>query len=262
VALVRHVGSVRHVRPVRPPSAEWGIHSALRTAAPPHPDPLPRWGRGDARPSTLNPRPSTRPPHSALRTPRAALRSARSAIRNRQSAIPSLRTPHSALCTQWAFIALGSNLGDSAAIIRRAIERLQDLSDQPLRRSSLWQTTPVECPPGSPLFINAVVGLAPRSGETPESLLKKLQALEKQFGRRPNRVRNEPRLLDLDLIAFGAEVRATPRLTLPHPRAHQRRFVLAPLAELAPALILPGQTHSVRQLLKNLRTPEQVTRLE
>jgi 2-amino-4-hydroxy-6-hydroxymethyldihydropteridine diphosphokinase len=92
--------------------------------------------------------------------------------------------------------------------------------------------------------------------------LEKLQALEKQFGRRPRQVRNEPRLLDLDLIAFGAEVRDTPRLTLPHPRAHQRRFVLAPLAELAPALILPGQTRSVRQLLKTLRTAEQVTRLD
>jgi len=175
---------------------------------------------------------------------------------------PHTRTPRSALRTQLAFVALGSNLGDSAAIIRRAIERLQDLSDQPLRRSSLWQTTPVDCPPGCPLFINAVVGLVPRSGETPESLLEKLQALEKQFGRRPKQARNAPRLLDLDLIAFGAQVRATPRLTLPHPRAHQRRFVLAPLAELAPALILPGQSRPVRQLLKNLRTPEQVSRLD
>jgi len=161
-----------------------------------------------------------------------------------------------------AYIALGSNLGDSAAIVRRAMERLQGLSDQPVRRSSLWQSTPVDCPPDSPLFVNAVVGLVPRSGETPESLLEKLQALEREFGRRPSQVRNAPRRLDLDLIAFGIEVRDTPSLRLPHPRAAQRRFVLAPLAELAPALILPGQTRTVRQLLKGLRTAEQLTRLD
>jgi 2-amino-4-hydroxy-6-hydroxymethyldihydropteridine diphosphokinase len=170
--------------------------------------------------------------------------------------------PHSALRTHLAFVALGSNLGDSVAVLRRAVQRLQSLSDQPLRRSSLWQSTPADCPPNSPLFVNAVVGLVPRSSETPESLLKKLQALEKEFGRHPKQVRNEPRLLDLDLVAFGAEVRDTPSLSLPHPRAHQRRFVLEPLAELAPALILPGQTRSVRQLLKGLRTAEQVRRLD
>src|ERR1044071_3792717 len=110
-------------------------------------------------------------------------------------------------------IALGSNLGDSPNLIRAAMDRLQALSDQPLLRSALWQSTPVDAPPGSPLFVNAVVGLAPRPGETPESLLEKLQALEKEFGRQTRNTLNEPRLLDLDLIAFGPETRATPRLT-------------------------------------------------
>jgi 2-amino-4-hydroxy-6-hydroxymethyldihydropteridine diphosphokinase len=111
------------------------------------------------------------------------------------------------------------------------------------------------------LFVNAAVALEPLPDETPESLLAKLQALEKEFGRRPREVLNEPRPLDLDLIAFGNEVRSTPRLTLPHPRAHLRRFVLAPLNEIAPDLILPGQRRSIRDLLAALRNDEVVTRL-
>lgn len=132
------------------------------------------------------------------------------------------------------------------------MELLRELSDQPLLKSSLWETTPVDCPPGSPKFINAVVGLVHRADEMPESLLSKLQAIEKQFGRRPRKVVNEPRVLDLDLIAFGNEMRNSPELVLPHPRAHQRRFVLQPLAELAPDVILPGQTKTVAELLKEL----------
>jgi 2-amino-4-hydroxy-6-hydroxymethyldihydropteridine diphosphokinase len=132
------------------------------------------------------------------------------------------------------------------------MERLLEFSHGPLLKSGLWQTTPVDCPPGSPLFLNAVVGFLPRPGQTPESLLSGLQALEREFGRRPKRVQNEPRPLDLDLIAFGDEVRATPELTLPHPRAHLRRFVLQPLAEIAPDLVLPGQRATVAELLRGL----------
>jgi len=146
-------------------------------------------------------------------------------------------------------IALGSNLGDSVAVLRRAMDRLDTLAEAPVRRSSIWQSTPVDCPPDSPLFANAVVLLAPRPGETPVSLLDHLQAVEKKFGRPPKRVLNEPRPLDLDLIAWGPAVVASERLTLPHPRALQRRFVLAPLAELAPDFVLPGQAKTVRQLL-------------
>jgi len=159
-----------------------------------------------------------------------------------------------------AYIALGSNLGDSVAILREAMERLEGFSDAPLQKSSLWKTSPVDCPPGSPPFVNAVVGFEPRAGETPESLLSKLQALEKESGRQPKRVMNEARPLDLDLIAFGAETRATVALTLPHPRAHLRRFVLQPLAEIASELILPGQTQTVVELLRQLKTDEQMER--
>ena len=153
-----------------------------------------------------------------------------------------------------AFVALGSNLGDSRKIVSDAMARLQPLSDAPILKSSRWKTTPVDCPPGAPPFVNAVVGLVLHAGETPESLFAKLRLLEREFGRRPKKVLNEPRLLDLDLIAFGNETRATPTLALPHPRAHFRRFVLEPLSEIAPDLILSGQSKTVAELLAGLKT--------
>jgi 2-amino-4-hydroxy-6-hydroxymethyldihydropteridine diphosphokinase len=159
-------------------------------------------------------------------------------------------------------VALGSNLGDSRRIVLEAMERLQELSDQPILKSSLWQTTPVNCPPNSPLFVNAVAGFAPQKNETPESLLQKLRALEKKFGRPPKKVLNEPRPLDLDLIAFGTETRNSPGLVLPHSCAHLRRFVLQPLSEIAPDLILPGQSKTVSQLLAGLSETETVTQLD
>ena len=161
----------------------------------------------------------------------------------------------------FAFVALGSNLGNSRQIILDAMARLQNFSSLPILKSSLWRTTPVNCPPGSPLFVNAVVGLTAMAGETPGSLLEKLRKLEREFGRLPKRVLNEPRTLDLDLIAFGAEIRNTPDLILPHPRAHLRRFVLQPLSEIAPDLILPMQSKTVLQLLAELASGEIVTRL-
>jgi 2-amino-4-hydroxy-6-hydroxymethyldihydropteridine diphosphokinase len=141
------------------------------------------------------------------------------------------------------------------------MDLLERLSQQPLRRSSLWRTTPVDCPLGSPSFVNAVVGLLSQADETPETLLQKLQALEKDFGRPAQKVMNEPRPLDLDLIAFGRETRATPTLMLPHPRAHRRRFVLEPLAEIAPDLVLPGQIQNVSEQLKALKSLERVHRI-
>jgi 2-amino-4-hydroxy-6-hydroxymethyldihydropteridine diphosphokinase len=160
-----------------------------------------------------------------------------------------------------AIIALGSNVGDSQGILLRAMERLDGISSRPARQSSLWQTTPVNCPPGSPMFLNAVVAIVPGAAETPESLLEKLLQMEKDFGRKSKNIPNEPRRLDLDLIAFGDATRASDRLTLPHPRAHERRFVLQPLCEIAPDLILPGQRKTVAKLLAALHTDEKLVRL-
>jgi 2-amino-4-hydroxy-6-hydroxymethyldihydropteridine diphosphokinase len=160
-----------------------------------------------------------------------------------------------------AFVALGSNLGDSRRTLARSIDDLRKLSERAILVSSLWESAPVDCPPGSAMFVNAVVGLTPKPDETPESLLAKLQAMEKEAGRRPKKIMNEPRPLDLDLIAFGNEIRSMPQLTLPHPRAHQRRFVLEPLNEIAPELALPGQSKTVAELVRELPPGQDVKRL-
>ena len=162
----------------------------------------------------------------------------------------------------WAFIALGANLGHPTNTITDAMLHLERLSDAPLLKSSLWESEPVDCPPGSPKFVNAMAGIAPRIGETPETLLAKLQEIERLLGRKPKTVMNEPRPLDLDLIIFGDETRSGPSLTLPHPRAHQRRFVLQPLAEIASDLILPGQAKTVRQLLATLPPEPKVSLMQ
>jgi 2-amino-4-hydroxy-6-hydroxymethyldihydropteridine diphosphokinase len=142
-----------------------------------------------------------------------------------------------------------------------AMARLQNLSDEPILKSSLWETSPVNCPPDSLKFVNAVIGLIPKKNETPESLLGKLHELETEFGRKPKLILNEPRPLDLDLIAFGNVIKNSPDLILPHPRAHLRKFVLQPLSEIAPELILPGQKKAVSKLLAELASEEMLTRL-
>jgi 2-amino-4-hydroxy-6-hydroxymethyldihydropteridine diphosphokinase len=184
---------------------------------------------------------------SKLQSPRSKVQSSKSTGER-----PESKAHLDVEAGRFAFISIGSNLGDRHQNVLRAMERLAELSDHHLLKSSLYETQPVDCPPGSPPFVNAVVGLMARPDETPESLLARLQALEREFGRQRKKVLNEPRPLDLDLIVLGSERRATAELTLPHPRAHQRRFVLEPLSELAPNLILPGQTMSVAELLRSV----------
>ncbi len=158
-------------------------------------------------------------------------------------------------------VALGSNLGDPSARIREAFDRLESLSAVPIVRSSHWSSTPVDCPPGSPMFVNAAARLEARPGDTPGSMLAALQSIERGFGRRPKQVVNEARPLDLDLIAWGGERVATAELTVPHPRAHLRRFVLVPLSEIAPDFILPGQEATIRELAAGLESGGEVRRL-
>jgi 2-amino-4-hydroxy-6-hydroxymethyldihydropteridine diphosphokinase len=111
------------------------------------------------------------------------------------------------------------------------------------------------------MFVNAAVALRLREGDTPELLFASLQRLEQASGRPAVRARHAPRTLDLDLIAFGAERRHGPDLVLPHPRAHERRFVLQPLSELGPDWVLPGQPATVAQLLTALKTEETLERI-
>jgi 2-amino-4-hydroxy-6-hydroxymethyldihydropteridine diphosphokinase len=134
--------------------------------------------------------------------------------------------------------------------------RLQDYAAAPIRKSSLWKSAPIDCPPGSPWFVNAVVALLPQIGTTPETFLGQLQDLEKAFGRQPKCIVNEPRFLDLDLVAFGREIRNGPDLIVPHPRAHLRRFVLEPLCEIAPDYLLPNQSDPVKTLRSRLRSSQ------
>jgi 2-amino-4-hydroxy-6-hydroxymethyldihydropteridine diphosphokinase len=160
-----------------------------------------------------------------------------------------------------AVVALGSNLGDSRLLVTAALRRLQDRAGNQFRASSLYVSAPVDCPAGSSDFVNAVCLFVPQPGETPESLLGHLLALEREFGRRPKTVDNEPRPLDLDLIAFGSATRTTAALTLPHPRAHLRRFVLEPLCEIAPDLQPPSWPAPAARLLASLPAGELVARL-
>ena len=137
-----------------------------------------------------------------------------------------------------AFIALGSNLQDPATQVRRALEQLPQLpGTRVTRQSSLYRTAPVGYD-NQPDFINAAAEIT--TTLAPLALLRALLQLEASFGReRP--FPNAPRVLDLDLLLYDEQVMRTPELTLPHPRLHERGFVLVPLAEIAPDLEIPGK---------------------
>jgi 2-amino-4-hydroxy-6-hydroxymethyldihydropteridine diphosphokinase len=159
-------------------------------------------------------------------------------------------------------IGIGSNRGESISIVRDAIEHLQRFAAGEVRASSLWRTSPVDCPPDSGDFVNAVVAFEPRRGLTPDALLVELKTLERAYGRHASWVRNAPRELDLDLLVFGDERRDSPDFVLPHPRATARRFVLAPAAEVAPSLRWPGIDANIAELLARLDDSESVERIE
>ena len=148
------------------------------------------------------------------------------------------------------FVGLGANLGDPAATVRAALQRLAPLPLTTLiARSGLYRSAPIDA--AGPDYINAVAEL--RSELSPEDLLRELQALETAFGRdRP--YHHAPRTLDLDLLLYGQRRIDSATLRLPHPRLAQRAFVLAPLAELAPAWPL-DDGRSVARTLAEL--PEQ-----
>ncbi|MEO8809099.1 MAG: 2-amino-4-hydroxy-6-hydroxymethyldihydropteridine diphosphokinase [Rhodanobacter sp.] len=137
-----------------------------------------------------------------------------------------------------AYVALGSNLGDSRQQVLDAIQTLGDLPDTKLlRRSALYRTPPWGIL-DQPFFINAVVALDTRL--PPLALLQELLVIEQAAGRVRGE-RNGPRTLDLDLLHVEGEQCHAPQLTLPHPRMHERAFVLLPLNDVAPTLCLPGR---------------------
>jgi 2-amino-4-hydroxy-6-hydroxymethyldihydropteridine diphosphokinase len=151
-------------------------------------------------------------------------------------------------------IALGSNLGDRSAELDAGILFLRLLArNNHVRESPRIETMPVDCPPGSPPFLNSVAELEVDSVMlTPLNLLSCLQEFEEERGRSPLREGNAPRPLDLDIVYYGDERFDQMGLVIPHPRAHLRRFVLEPLSHLRPDLVLPGQRKSVAELLAAL----------
>ncbi len=138
-----------------------------------------------------------------------------------------------------AYVGLGSNLGDRERLLRRAVE-LMDAADgvEVVAVSSLRETDPVGFAE-QPRFLNAAAAL--ETTLAPRALLDLLLAVERELGRTRAGPRFGPRTIDLDLLLHGSAVVCEPGLTVPHPRLHERRFALEPLAELDPRLVVPGR---------------------
>lgn len=128
----------------------------------------------------------------------------------------------------------------------------------PVLASPLYETEPIGCEPGAANFLNGVVEIG--YDEDPHALLRELRNIENTLGRSPDHQRNASRTVDLDLLYFGALAIATGTLQVPHPRMHERRFVLQPLADIRPALLLPSQTQMVAELLQQLTDTSAVVR--
>lgn len=136
-----------------------------------------------------------------------------------------------------ATIAVGANLGDAEKAVARALLRLADVEGtRLLARSELYRSAPVG-PAGQPDYVNAAAVVT--TSLPPLGLLDALQAVEDEFGRRRGE-RWGPRTLDLDIVTYNAREIIGERLTVPHPEAHHRCFVLVPLAEIAPGVLIPG----------------------
>jgi 2-amino-4-hydroxy-6-hydroxymethyldihydropteridine diphosphokinase len=139
-----------------------------------------------------------------------------------------------------AFVGLGGNQGDVETTLVEALWAVDALPQTTIQRQSAFYRTPAWGKTDQPAFLNAVVEL--RTRMPAKVLLESLLAIEERFGRvRSEADRWGPRVIDLDLLAYGDAVVDEPGLTLPHPHLHERAFVLVPLAEIAPALVIPGR---------------------
>jgi 2-amino-4-hydroxy-6-hydroxymethyldihydropteridine diphosphokinase len=149
-----------------------------------------------------------------------------------------------------AYVAVGANLGDRRANIERAVQILNETDGVEVTRvSSLLENQAVGGPPGAPDFLNGAIEL--RTTLSPRDLLDRLLNIEQALGRQ-RREKWGPRTIDLDLLLYGDDVIDQPHLHVPHPRLHERRFVLQPLAEIAPDVVHPTIRKSITRLLSEL----------
>ena len=147
-------------------------------------------------------------------------------------------------------VMLGGDLPETPAAMAAALAKFSDAGVTGLRHSRAFRSAPVDCVPGTPDFWDmAVTG---RWSGSPEELLRLCQRMEREAGRPENHSSREARVLDCDIILFGNAEMRTPKLTIPHPRARGRRFVLEPLAEIAPEMRFPDGV-TVREALAELR---------
>jgi 2-amino-4-hydroxy-6-hydroxymethyldihydropteridine diphosphokinase len=149
-----------------------------------------------------------------------------------------------------AYIGLGSNLGLREKNIAAALNALQTTRDiEVVKVSRLYETEPVGGPAGQPLFINAAAHV--KTTLSPERLLGLCLAIENSLGRKRD-IRWGPRTIDLDVLCYDQEIVTSPKLTLPHPMMHERRFVMEPLVEIAPDLMHPVLEQTAKEILESL----------
>ncbi len=157
-------------------------------------------------------------------------------------------------------VALGSNLGDPLNNLRAARKAILDVPNvkPPIFSSAIYETEPVGCEAGAGKFLNAVVEFEYQGD--PVILLEQLIGVEEALGRKRDHPKNVSRTIDIDLLYCGDQQIDNGRLQLPHPRIHLRKFVLKPLADIRPDLVLPALKETVTELLEELRESDEVFR--
>lgn len=177
-----------------------------------------------------------------MRKARSQIRESRLAPRGRAAMIVTMRTG----------VALGSDLGDRLCNLRAARDLLGSLheGDDAPAVSPVYETDPVDCPPDTPDFLNAVIEI--ETSLDPAQLLARLSELERQLGRPGTRGKNAPRCLDADILYAGNLQQESGHVIIPHPRMTRRRFVMQPLCDIRPDLLLPGWRETASQLLERL----------